>query len=124
MGSEMCIRDRATLFAHTGSVRALDIEASGNEEFDLIINATSSGIDGDVPAIPVSLINPHVCCYDMFYQKGSTPFLSLCQQHGATKCADGLGMLVAQAAHAVLLWHGILPDITPVIAALQKELNA
>lgn len=114
----------ATLFAHTGSVRALDIEASGNEEFDLIINATSSGIDGDIPAIPVSLINPHVCCYDMFYQKGSTPFLSLCQQHGATKCADGLGMLVAQAAHAVLLWHGILPDITPVIAALQKELNA
>ena len=98
--------------------------SSGNEEFDLIINATSSGIDGDVPAIPVSLINPHVCCYDMFYQKGSTPFLSLCQQHGATKCADGLGMLVAQAAHAVLLWHGILPDITPVIAALQKELNA
>ena len=65
----------ATLFAHTGSVRALDIEALGGREFDLI-NATSSGIDGGVPAIPVTLINPHVCCYDMFYQKGSTPFLS------------------------------------------------
>ncbi|MDT8627142.1 shikimate dehydrogenase [Klebsiella grimontii] len=114
----------ATLFSHTGSVRALDIEALGGQEFDLIVNATSSGIDGDVPAIPVTLINPHVCCYDMFYQKGCTPFLALCQQHGATKCADGLGMLVAQAAHAVLLWHGVLPEITPVIAALQKELNA
>ena len=38
-------------------------------------------------------------------------------------CADGLGMLVAQAAHAVLLWHGVLPEITPVIQALHKELN-
>ncbi|MDU4232192.1 MAG: shikimate dehydrogenase, partial [Klebsiella grimontii] len=114
----------ATLFSHTGSVRALDIEALGGQEFDLIVNATSSGIDGDVPSIPVTLINPHVCCYDMFYQKGCTPFLALCQQHGATKCADGLGMLVAQAAHAVLLWHGVLPEIRPVIAALQKELNA
>jgi shikimate dehydrogenase len=60
----------------------------------------------------------------MFYQKGCTPFLGWCQQHGAKQCADGLGMLVAQAAHAVLLWHGILPEIAPVIQALHKELNA
>ena len=53
-----------------------------------------------------------------------TPFLHWCQQHGATHCADGLGMLVAQAAHAVLLWHGVLPAITPVIETLQQELNA
>lgn len=64
----------ATLFAHTGSVRALDIEALNGQVFDLIINATSSGIEGEVPAIPVSLINTHVYCYDMFYQKGCTPF--------------------------------------------------
>jgi shikimate dehydrogenase len=74
---------------------------------------------------PLSLFlnQRHVYCYDMFYQKGRRLFI-WCQQHGATKCADGLGMLVAQAAHAVLLWHGVLPEITPVIAALQKELNA
>ncbi len=48
---------------------------------------------------------------------------TLVPDHGATMCADGLGMLVAQAAHAVLLWHGVLPEITPVIQALHKELN-
>lgn len=113
----------ATLFAHTGSVRALDIEALNGQVFDLIINATSSGIEGEVPAIPVSLINTHVYCYDMFYQKGCTPFLRWCQQHGTKRCADGLGMLVAQAAHSVLLWHGVLPEIAPVILALHEELN-
>ncbi|TCW06115.1 shikimate dehydrogenase [Raoultella sp. BIGb0138] len=113
----------ATLFAHTGSVCAVEMASLAGLEFDLIINATSSGIGGEVPAIPSPLIGPHVYCYDMFYQKGNTPFLSWCQEHGAKMCADGLGMLVAQAAHAVLLWHGVLPDIAPVIHALHKELN-
>lgn len=112
----------ATLFAHTGSVQASAMEALAGAEFDLIINATSSGIAGDVPAIPAALIHADVYCYDMFYQKGNTPFLNWCEQHGAKNCADGLGMLVAQAAHAVLLWHGVMPEIVPVIDALKKEL--
>lgn len=116
-------QELATLFAHTGSVCALEMESLAGHEFDLIINATSSGISGDVPAVPASLIDTHVYCYDMFYQKGCTPFLHWCQSHGAKMCADGLGMLVAQAAHAFLLWHGVLPEITPVIQALHKELN-
>jgi shikimate dehydrogenase len=72
-------QELATLFAHTGSVCALEMESLAGHEFDLIINATSSGISGDVPAVPASLINTHVYCYDMFYQKGCTPFLHWCQ---------------------------------------------
>ena len=60
----------------------------------------------------------------MFYQKGDTPFLAWCQQHGAKQCADGLGMLVGQAAHAVLLWHGVLPEIEPVIEQMKQALRA
>lgn len=116
-------QELATLFAHTGSIRALPLDGLGEERFDIIVNATSSGIGGDVPAIPSSLITPQTHCYDMFYQKGKTPFLNWCEQHGAKKCADGLGMLVAQAAHAVLLWHGVMPEITPVIDTLKKELS-
>ncbi|MDX6019544.1 shikimate dehydrogenase [Scandinavium sp. V105_16] len=116
-------QELATLFAHTGSITALPMEALAGEAFDLIINATSSGINGEIPAIPSSLINLKVHCYDMFYQKGSTAFLNWCEQQGAKQRADGLGMLVAQAAHAVLLWHGVLPDITPVIDALKEELT-
>lgn len=114
----------AQVFAHTGSVQALGMDELEGHEFDLIINATSSGISGEIPAIPASLIRSSVCCYDMFYQKGNTPFLSWCERHGAKRYADGLGMLVGQAAHAVLLWHGVLPEIEPVIARLKQELSA
>lgn len=113
----------AELFRHTGSVNAQPMSELDGHEFDLIINATSSGIAGETPLIPASLVNAHVCCYDMFYQKGNTAFLSWCIQHGAKRYADGLGMLVGQAAHAVLLWHGILPDVVPVIESLKRELG-
>ncbi|APG20186.1 shikimate dehydrogenase [Kosakonia radicincitans DSM 16656] len=112
----------AKLFAHTGSVVAVQMDDLQEHEFDLIINATSSGIGGDIPALPSSLVHARLYCYDMFYQKGNTPFLDWSINLGAKQCADGLGMLVGQAAHAVLLWHGVLPDVEPVIQTLKQEL--
>ncbi|WP_039054688.1 shikimate dehydrogenase [Enterobacter sp. Bisph1] len=112
----------AKVFAHTGSVDAVAMEDLHHHEFDLVINATSSGIGGEIPALPDSLIHPELYCYDMFYQQGLTPFLSWCKKSGAKQYADGLGMLVGQAAHAVLLWHGVLPNVEPVIAQLKQEL--
>lgn len=112
----------AALFAHTGSVTALKESDVVGHEFDLVINATSSGVGGEIPSIPASIIHSQMYCYDMFYQKGDTPFLAWCKALGATQCSDGLGMLVGQAAHAVLLWHGVLPEIEPVIAKLKQEL--
>ncbi|WP_342323322.1 shikimate dehydrogenase [Kosakonia sp. BYX6] len=116
-------QELAELFAHTGSIDAIAMDALSGHEFDLIINATSSGIGGDIPALPEKIIHPGLYCYDMFYQKGKTPFLAWCESLGAKQCADGLGMLVGQAAHAVLLWHGVLPDVEPVIAMLKQELE-
>ena len=114
----------AQLFIHKGSVSACALEDLAGQTFDLIVNATSSGIAGDIPAIPATLIHPDCYCYDMFYQKGNTPFLQWCQQQGAQQCADGLGMLVGQAAHAALLWHGVLPEVAPVIESIKRELSA
>ena len=114
----------AALFAHTGSVAAVAPDDLARHEFDLVINATSSGINGEIPAIPASLIHSHIYAYDMFYQKGKTPFLTWCEQQGAKHVADGLGMLVGQAAHAVLLWHGVLPAVEPVIETLKQEMTA
>ncbi|HFZ8996862.1 TPA: shikimate dehydrogenase [Citrobacter freundii] len=116
-------QELAQLFAHTGSVQAMTPDALAEQQFDLIINATSSGINGAIPAIPSSLIHPTVNCYDMFYQQGNTPFLSWCVEQGATQYADGLGMLVGQAAHAFLLWHDVLPDVEPVITSLKQALS-
>lgn len=112
----------AALFAHTGSVSALTEADVAGHEFDLVINATSSGVGGDIPSLPESIIHPQLYCYDMFYQQGDTPFLAWCKTQGATHCSDGLGMLVGQAAHSVLLWHGVLPQIEPVIVKLKQEL--
>lgn len=111
------------LFQHSGTVQACAMDQLAGQQFDLIINATSSGISGDVPAIPAELITSETRCYDMFYQAGMTPFLQWSQQYGANQLADGLGMLVGQAAHAFLLWHGKLPEVVPVITHLQNELT-
>lgn len=114
----------AEIFQHSGSIKAASFTDLSGLEFDLIINATSSGVDGKVPPLPGSIINSRTRCYDMFYQQGLTPFLQWGQQQGAQHLADGLGMLVGQAAHAFQLWHGVMPDITPVIAKLKQAMQA
>ncbi|WP_130832170.1 shikimate dehydrogenase [[Erwinia] mediterraneensis] len=111
------------IFRQSGTIQARALNELAHEHFDLIINATSSGVTGDVPALPESLIQPETRCYDMFYQAQLTSFLSWCQQQGARQLADGLGMLVGQAAHSFQLWHGVMPAITPVIAQLKQAMQ-
>ncbi|AJI94574.1 shikimate dehydrogenase [Yersinia ruckeri] len=111
------------VFQHQGEIEAIEMVNLAAQQFDLIINATASGIYGDVPTLPASLITQNSRCYDMFYQQGLTPFLAWAATLGATQYADGLGMLVGQAAHAFHLWHGVMPDIEPVLIVLKKELG-
>ncbi|MBK5074406.1 shikimate dehydrogenase [Budviciaceae bacterium CWB-B4] len=112
----------ATLFSSFGSISSKASHVLAEEQFDLIINATSTGISGDTPSIPSSLISSDTACYDMFYQAILTPFLKWALEHGAGKHADGLGMLVGQAAHAFYLWHDVMPEVEPVLNELRKEL--
>jgi shikimate dehydrogenase len=55
---------------------------------------------------------PYARCYDMMYGETLTPFLRWAQQHGA-QIADGLGMLVEQAAESFYVWRGVKPDTLP-----------
>ena len=112
----------AEQFSVYGDINAVATDKIDTAGFSLIINATSSGVDGDVPPIPVSLLNNAVACYDMFYRAGPTPFLQLAVDNGVIRYADGLGMLAGQAAFAFKLWHGVLPDIAPVLALLEKRM--
>ncbi|WP_369309122.1 shikimate dehydrogenase [Providencia rettgeri] len=111
-------------FSSLGRIRKKAIEKIECADFDLIINATSSGVSGEIPAINPIVFTKDVACYDMFYQRTLTPFLEFATQHQAIKIADGLGMLVGQAAFSFKLWHGVLPEIAPVLSALYKELKA
>lgn len=87
--------------------------------FDVVINGTSASLNGDMPDLSPTIIAPNACCYDMMYGKELTPFLRWAQQHGAS-VADGLGMLVEQAAESFLLWRGVRPQTAPVIAVLRE----
>ncbi|MEC5345232.1 shikimate dehydrogenase [Brenneria populi] len=111
------------LFRSFGNIQAAELDDLRGRHFDLMINATSSGIHGATPDLPISSISPQTCCYDMFYQSRLTPFLAWCAQHGATRYADGLGMLVGQAAHSFQIWNSVMPDVIPVIEQLKRELE-
>ena len=91
--------------------------------YDFVINATSSSLAGEVPALPRAVFGPRTFAYDMMYGKGSTPFLDYARAQGALRTADGLGMLVEQAAESFHLWRGVYPDTAPVLQRLRAELG-
>ena len=91
------------------------------ESVDIIINATSASLAGELPPIAPSLIQPgETFCYDMMYAKEPTAFCRWATEHNAAQAVDGLGMLVEQAAEAFLLWRGVRPDSAPVLAELRR----
>lgn len=86
--------------------------------FDVVVNATAASLAGLLPPVSRSVFGTSTLAYDMMYGR-DTPFLSLARECGA-RCADGLGMLVEQAAEAFFVWRGIRPDTLPVIASLRR----
>jgi shikimate dehydrogenase len=106
-------------FAPFGNVRGGDYASLAGQAFDLVINATSASLAGELPPLPPGVFAPGSLAYDMVYANEPTPFLAYARGHGAARVADGLGMLVAQAAESFLLWRGLRPDIEPVIAMLR-----
>jgi shikimate dehydrogenase len=107
-------------FAPFGIVRGGDYASLAGQQFDLVVNATSASLAGEVPPLPPGVFAPGSLAYDMVYANEPTRFLAYAREHGAARLADGLGMLVAQAAESFLLWRGVRPDIEPVIAMLRR----
>ncbi|MCC6474358.1 MAG: shikimate dehydrogenase [Burkholderiales bacterium] len=89
--------------------------------FDIVINATAASLEGEAPALPAGIYAPAALAYDMMYAKAPTPFLAAALAQGA-RTADGLGMLLEQAAESFLLWRGVRPDTRPLLAALRASL--
>lgn len=93
-------------------------------EWDLVINATSSSLNA-ATAFDIRIdYAPSALAYDMAYGTEPTIFMRQAQQQGAAHRADGLGMLVGQAAVSFAIWNGIQPDTTPVLEALRERLRA
>ncbi len=102
---------------------ACGLEAIPAQPFDVVINATSSSLTGAVPEVPQGVFGPRTLAYDMMYGRGQTPFLKLAQTQGAPYLADGLGMLVEQAAESFYLWRHVLPATAAVLQQLRAELG-
>jgi len=87
--------------------------------FDIVINGTSASLGGAMPDLSPAILASDACCYDMMYGKELTPFLQWAKNHGA-KVADGLGMLVEQAAESFYLWRNVRPETKPVMQLLRE----
>lgn len=86
--------------------------------YDLIINATSTGLTDTSLPLPDVIFAKNCLVYEMMYGR-ETPFMAQAQANGA-QVADGLGMLVEQAAEAFYIWRGVRPQTAPVIKMLRS----
>ena len=102
----------------TSTVTASTFEDLKNQQFDIVINATSTGLYDTTLPIPDSIFAKNCLAYEMMYGR-ETPFMAQARANGA-QVADGIGMLVEQAAEAFYLWRGVRPVTASVIAMLQS----
>jgi len=112
-------RALADHFANHGPVNACRFEdVRSLPIYDLIINATSAGLKGEMPPYPEEAIHPATFCYDLSYSSSPTPFSRWAALHGAAKSVMGWGMLVEQAAESFYIWRGVRPETAPVLKQL------
>ncbi len=109
-------------FLEIGDITPCGYEDLGREKFDLVINGTSAGLSAEIPPIPSEILGINSVCYDMMYSlKGETNFVEWGQDNGASRCIDGLGMLVEQAAESFFIWHGVRVNTVAVINELRNS---
>jgi shikimate dehydrogenase len=76
-----------------------------------------------MPPLPGNVFRGAELAYELAYGKGLTPFLRAARAEGVAKLADGVGMLVEQAAEAFSWWRGVRPGTARVIAELTVPLS-
>jgi len=112
----------AELFARFGNITPSSYKGLQHQSYDLIINGTSSSLQGQLPPLPQDLLSETCWCYDMMYSNTTTPFIQWAKKQGAKYTLDGLGMLVEQAAESFYLWRGVKPDTTAVIQKIRSTI--
>jgi shikimate dehydrogenase len=113
----------ASQVAADGRVRPCGYDDLAGRSFDVVLNATSASLRGEMVPIAKTVFGEGALAYDLVYGKGLTPFLKLARDAGAGQVADGVGMLVEQAAEAFVWWRGVRPDTRGLIAALTVPLK-
>lgn len=112
-------RALAADFAAGGTVSGVALD-DAHGPFALVVNATSASLRGEVPALPDDAVGPGTFCYDMAYGSGPTAFMRWAAEQGAAGTADGIGMLVEQAAESFVLWRVVRPPTAQPLAELKR----
>ncbi len=116
--TELVARHKALASLLKTELFALDlIGLEGN--FDVIVNGTASSLGGQSVPVSHQVLKPDALAYDMMYGAAAHGFMDWASEHGAV-ARDGLGMLVEQAAEAFLIWRGVRPPSTQVLAELRQ----
>jgi len=111
----------ANEFADMGKISGFEFADLRGPAYDLIINATSAALSGEMPPLPAGIVSETTLCYDMSYGRGDTPFTRWAKSLHAARAVKGWGMLVEQAAASFELWRGIRPSTPPVLEALSQH---
>lgn len=114
-------RALADEFADLGPISACSFSEVRGPHYDLILNATSASLQGEMPEMPAGLVGEGTICYDMAYGRGHTPFTLWAKSLHAKRTTKGWGMLVEQAAESFYMWRAIRPDTQPVLEALSQH---
>lgn len=115
-------QELADRFESLGKIHISSFENIKKHPFDLIINGTSTGLQQTQLPIPRTIFSDTSLAYDLFYAAHNTPFLDFAEQNGCLRLADGLGMLVEQAAESYFLWRNFKPQTDVVIETIRQQL--
>lgn len=110
-------------FGAAGPVTACGYRDLAGARFDVVVNATSASLRAELPPVPAEVFGGATLAYELAYGKGLTPFLRLAQNAGVPRLADGVGMLVEQAAEAFAWWRGVRPETAALITQLTVPLR-
>lgn len=114
-----------------GALTVCDYQQLGREHFQQawLINATSAAWHGEALGLDDQHLARLSACYDMNYGAQPTALLQQAAAAGVQRCADGLGMLVEQAAESFALWFAEACaeralETAPVLAMLRQQMAA
>ena len=111
--SEIIISNRTKQKAENLKIlfKNLNILEWGNlTDFDVIINATSLGLNNENIDLDFSKVGKNKLFYDVIYNPSETNFLKEGKQLGNIT-ENGQTMFIYQALAAFKLWHGIEPEV-------------
>jgi shikimate dehydrogenase len=113
-------RRLAAEYADLGPIYGQSFGELAAPSFDLVINATSASLSGEVPDVTAAVIGPETVCYDMSYGRAPTTFVRWALERGCARAVQGWGMLVEQAAESFHLWRGVRPETRPVLQTVER----